>query len=155
MAGREIATVRWGSLNSQASLYGSALTLGRSGEVSLVNPLMPSGTIIQEWYSFTDYQSVRESPALPLLRPGKTYRIDPAIQSSPAGSVIFDVRCFDRLDDLVRADVLHPPSYSFEYPVGCHHYAIRLVNGGCDELRFTSFRLLEDAAHGGEDHVQR
>lgn len=143
MTSREIATVRWGSPNSQASLYGTALTVRASGEVHLANHLMPSGTTIQEWYSFTDYQSVRDTPALPLLHHGKTYRVDPAIESNPPDSVIFDVRYFDRFDDLVRTDVLHPPSYSFEYPAECHHYTIRLVNGGCDELRFSSFRLLE------------
>ncbi|MBO9577878.1 MAG: accessory Sec system protein Asp3 [Microbacteriaceae bacterium] len=143
MGSAEIATVRWGALNSQASLYGTALTLEVSGAVRLANRLMPSGTTIQEWYSFTRYQSVRDIPALPLLHSGKTYRIEPAIEASPAGSVIFEVRCFDRFDVLLRADVLHPPSYAFEYPADCHHYTIRLMNGGCDELRFTSFSLLE------------
>jgi len=153
-AGREVATVRWGSPNSEASLYGTALTLATSGEVHLVNRLMPSGTTIQEWYSFTDYQSVRAAPALPLLHPGQTYRLDPGIESKPADSVIFDVRYFDRFDELVRVDVLYPPSYSFEYPPQCHHYTIRLVNAGCDELRFTSFRLLEDTAPKG-DHGEQ
>jgi len=143
MTGREVATVRWGSPNSRASLYGTALTLKTSGEVHLVNPLMPSGTTIQEWYSFTDYQSVRDIPALPLLYDGKTYRLHPAIESTPAGSVIFDVRYFDRFNTLIRTDVLYPPSYSFEYPAEADHYTIRLVNAGCDELRFTSFTLEE------------
>lgn len=149
---REIATVRWGSLNSPAALYGTALTLDASGEVRLVNRLMPSGTTIQEWYSFTDYQSVRDTPALPLLRAGKTYRVDPAMGSSPPDSVIFEVRYFDRFDELVRADVLYPPSYAFEYPEDCHHYVIRLLNAGCDEFRFTTFRLLEATTTEREGH---
>ena len=143
MTSREIATVRWGSPNSGASLYGTALTLKPSGEIRLVNHLMPSGTTIQEWYSFTDYQSVRDTPTLPLLHHGKKYRVHPQIESTPPDSVIFDVRYFDRFNDLVRAEVLYPPSYSFEYPDGCDHYTIRLVNGGCDQLRFTSFMLVE------------
>jgi accessory secretory protein Asp3 len=146
MTGREIATVRWGSPNSQASFYGTALTVKPSGEIHLVNHLMPSGTTIQEWYSFTDYQSVRDTPALPLLHHGKRYRIDPAIESDPPDSVIFDVRYFNRFNDLVGADVLHPPALEFEYPADeCHHYTIRLVNAGCDNLSFTSFTLLEAA----------
>jgi accessory secretory protein Asp3 len=104
---------------------------------------MPSGTTIQEWYSFTDYGSVRDTPALPLLRHGKKYRIDPAIESDPPNSIIFDVRYFDRFNDLVSADVLYPPSYLFVYTTECHHYTIRLVNAGCDQVRFTSFTLLE------------
>ena len=148
MTGREIATVRWGSPKSQASLYGTALTVKTSGEIQLANHLMPSGTTIQEWYSFTDYQSVRVTPALPLLHHGKRYRIVPEIESVPPDSVIFDVRYFNRFNGLVSADVLYPPSHEFEYPAECHHYTIRLVNAGCDNLRFTSFTLLEAGDHG-------
>ena len=147
-ADREVTTVRWGSPNSRASLYGTALTMAKSGEVRLVNRLMPSGTTLQEWYSFTDYQSVRDSPALPPLYHGKTYRLEPVIESHPPGSVVFCVHYFDRFNDLLRADVLYPPNYIFEYPAQCHHYTIRLVNGGCDQLSFTSFKLLEVGHHG-------
>ena len=144
----EVATVRWGSLNSRDSLYGSALTLRATGEIELVNGLMPSGTTLQEWYSYTDYQAVRGAPSLPLLHHGKTYRLDAVLESTPADSVIFDVRYFDRFNDLLRTDVLYPPSYSFEYPANCHHYTIRLLNAGCDRLAFTSFALLEANDHG-------
>ena len=148
LAGNEIASVGWGSPNSRASLYGSALTMEASGAAHLVNDLMPSGTTIQEWYSFTDYQSMRDTPVLPPLHPGRTYRVVPRIVSVPEGTVIVEVRYFDRFDDLVRAEVLYPPEYEFEYPAGCHSYTIRLVNGGCDELRFTSLTLLEVEADG-------
>ena len=143
MTGVQIATVRWGSPHSAASLYGTALTMRASGQIHLVNHLMPSGTTIQEWYSFTDYQSVRDAPTLPLLHRGQAYRLDPSIESSPPDSVIFDIRYFDRFDGLVRTDVLYPPSYEFDYPADCHHYTIRLLNGGCDELSFSSFTLVE------------
>jgi accessory secretory protein Asp3 len=148
MPNNEIKTVGWGSPNSQASLYGSALRLGASGAARLVNHLMPGGTTIQEWYSFTDYQSVRETPVLPLLHHGKTYRIALRVRSVPEDTFIVEVRYFDRFNELVRTDVLHPPEYEFEYPPDCHYYTIRLVNGGCDELRFRSMTLLEVVADG-------
>ena len=143
MTTEEIETVRWGSLNSRTSLYGTELVLETSGDVSLVNHLMPAGTVIQEWYSFTDYQSVRDTPALPLLHRGATYRVAPRVVSVPADTFLFEVRFFDRFDELIVVTVLYPPKYSFEYPPDCHHYTIRLVNAGCDELRFTSLTLLE------------
>jgi len=148
MASREIETVGWGSPNSAASLYGSALTVEASGAAHLVNRLMPSGTTIQEWYSFTDYQAVRDTPVLPLLQHGKTYRIVPRIESVPEDTFIVEVRYFDRFNDLLRAEVLYPPEYEFEYAADCHYYTVRLVNGGCDELRFTSLTLLEVEADG-------
>ncbi|MCL2850220.1 MAG: accessory Sec system protein Asp3, partial [Micrococcales bacterium] len=91
-----VQTVSWGSPNPGASLYGTALTMRPSGEVRLVNRLMPAGTTIQEWYSFTDYQSVRDTPVLPLLHHGRTYRIVPRIVSVPEDTFIVEVRYFDR-----------------------------------------------------------
>lgn len=143
MSGGQVATVAWGDPNSRASLYGTTLKTDASGEVHLANRLMPSGTILQEWYSFTSYQAVRSAPALPLLHQGKTYRIEPTLTASPAESVNFDVQYFDRFGSLLRTEVLYPPEYSFAYPRQCHHYTIRLLNAGCDELSFTSFSLRE------------
>jgi len=148
MARTEVATVRWGDPNSRASLYGTALTTDAAGDVHLVNRLMPGGTTLQEWYSFTDYQSVRDTPTLPLLHHGRTYRIEPRVESTPADTLVFEVRFFDRFDGLIAAQPLYPPTYAFEYPVDAHHYTIRLVNAGCDELRFTSLTLLEVDANG-------
>lgn len=148
MASNEIATVGWGSPNSPASLYGTALTMQSSGAAHLVNRLMPGGTTIQEWYSSTDYQSLRDTPALPLLHHGRTYRIVPRVESVPEGAFIVEVRYFDRFNELLRTAVLYPPEYEFEYPADCHYYTIRLVNGGCDELRFTSLTLLEVGTDG-------
>ena len=148
MTTREIETVRWGSPNGKASLYGTALTLEASGDVTLVNRLMPAGTTIQEWYSFTDYQSVRETPVLPLLHGGKTYRVVPRAVSVPDGTFLLEVFFFGRFDEPMSTVVLYPPEYAFEYPSECHHYTIRLVNAGCDELRFTSLTLLEVQTHG-------
>jgi len=148
MATSPIATVGWGSPNSPTSLYGSRLTFEASGDAHLINHLMPGGTTIQEWYSFTDYQSVRDTPALPLLHHGRKYRLEPRIASTPAETFILEVSFFDRFDDLVDAVVLYPPEYEFEYPAGGHYYSIRLLNGGCDELRFTSLTLLEVRSDG-------
>jgi len=148
MATREVDRVGWGSPNSQASLYGSALTMESSGAVHLVNHLMPAGTTIQEWYSFTEYESARDTPVLPLLHHGKRYRLVLEVVSVPEGTFIVEVRYFDRFMELLRTNVLYPPEYEFGYPEDCHHYTIRLVNGGCDELRFTSLTVLEVGADG-------
>ena len=147
MADREIARIRWSNPNSAQALYGTELTV-EPGAVRYVNRLMPSGTTIHEWHSFTDYQEVRNAPTLPLLHHGTTYRIDPEVESSPPGSVLFGVSYFDRFNEQLGSDVLYPPSYSFDYPPECHHYAIRMVNGGCDEVRFSSFAVIEVGADG-------
>jgi accessory secretory protein Asp3 len=151
MSDREIAVVGWGELNSKDALYGSALTVTPSGEAHLVNHLMPSGTTLQEWYSFTDYQAVRDTPELPLLRHGARYRVVADVTSAPAGTTLLEVRFHDRFGDEVDRQVLHAPDHAFTYPPGGHSYTIRLVNAGCDEVWFRSLRLLEapDEQQGG------
>lgn len=143
MATNEIGTVTWGSPNGRHSLYGSSLRLDSSGVAHFVNPLMPAGMTAQEWYSFLDFQSVRDTPSLPLLHHGYTYRIVPDIVSVPEDTFILEVLHFDRFDSLVDTAVLYPPEYEFEFPAKSHYYTIRLVNAGCDEIHFVSLTLLE------------
>ncbi|MCL1897350.1 MAG: accessory Sec system protein Asp3 [Micrococcales bacterium] len=144
---RKIATVGWGSPNSRASLHGTALTMSGSGETLLVNNLMPSGTTMQQWHSFTDYQSERDIPALPPLFHGKTYSLEPTLEATPPGSVFFCVRFFDGSNQLLQSQVLFPPNYRFQYPAKCHHYWVQLVNAGCDQLSFESLVLWEVLDH--------
>ncbi len=147
MSARPIASVSWGRLHRKSALYGTELTVEIGDAVRLRNRLMPSGTVLQEWHSVTDYQSLRTTPRLPLLQQGRRYRIEPELASTPDSSVYFEVLCYDRFDELVHAEVLYSPGYAFGYPLECHHYTIRLRSGGCDELRFVSFTLWEEGSH--------
>ncbi|MFB9956484.1 accessory Sec system protein Asp3 [Cellulomonas denverensis] len=65
------------------------------------------------------------------------------MRSAPPDTVIVEIRYFDRFDTVLRTDILHPPEYAFDYPADCRHYTIRLLNGGCDEVWFDSFTLLD------------
>jgi accessory secretory protein Asp3 len=139
----EIVTVIWGDHNSTDSLYGSRLVFAADDSITLTNPLMPSGLVLQEWYAFTSYQQVRDTPDLPLLHHGKRYRVAMDMQPTPADTVVVEIQYFDDYSAPIRQQVLHGPDFAFDYPDDCHSYSIRLINGGCDGLAFRNLTLLE------------
>jgi accessory secretory protein Asp3 len=140
-----IVTLGWGAPAAREALYGTALTIDASGACHLVNPLMPGGTVLQEWSSVTDYAADRATPVLPLLYTGRRYAVTVDAQSVPGGAFLVEVAFADRFGAALGTEVLYAPAFEFTYPLGAHHYTIRLVNAGCDELRFTSLSLAEVA----------
>jgi len=143
MNDREIGTFYWGNTNIQTFLYGTDLMRESLQRIHFVNHLMPAGTAIHEWYSYTDYVMNRDIPVLPFLYAGMTYRIEPDIQTKPEGTFLLELLIFDRSSQLMEKRVLYPPHYSFVYPQDCYYYTVRLTNAGCDELIFSSFKLIE------------
>jgi accessory secretory protein Asp3 len=140
---REIGKYYWGNTNIQTFLYGTDLSRAGLDQVQFVNHNMPAGTPIHEWYSYTDYQLNRDIPVLPFLYDGKTYRIEPDIQTKPEGAFQLEILFYDRFEKLTETKVLWPPLFAFVYPEGSFYYTVRLVNAGCDELAFNNFKLLE------------
>jgi accessory secretory protein Asp3 len=143
MNDKEIATFYWGNNNVQTFLYGTDLTRESLKQVHFVNDMMPAGTAIHEWYSYTNYQVNRDMPVLPFLYDGKKYRIEPDIQTKPEDRFLLELLVYDRSEQLMERIVLYPPSYSFVYPQDSFYYTIRLTNAGCDELTFNNFKLME------------
>ena len=143
MNDREIGTFYWGNTNIQTFLYGTDLTREAMDHIHFVNHRMPAGTAIHEWYSYTNYQLNRDIPQLPFLYEGKTYRIEPDIQTVPKDTFLLEILFFDRSEQTTGKTVLYPPEFSFVYPEDCYYYTVRLTNAGCDELTFHSFKLIE------------
>jgi accessory Sec system protein Asp3 len=140
---QRLATIQWGLVNSAPGLFGTHLTYHPNGSVNLVNPLMPSALIIQRWGSSANYQSERQTPALPLLHGGRTYCLKPDMTTSPDNTAFFTVQFRDRFDDLISEQFLYPPEFQFTLPAEGQNYSIALMSAGCDEITFSSFDLCE------------
>jgi len=145
MSDREIGAFYWGYSNTSSFLYGTDLIREANGDVHFDNHLMPAGTAIHEWFSYTDYQSNRDIPMLPFLYDGKTYRVEADVDTEPANTFDLEVLFFDRFEQLKKRIVLYPPLYAFVYPEDSYYYTIRLINAGCDALDFRSLKLIEVA----------
>ena len=148
MKEKHIATLTWGQHHSLEGLYGSEVSILQSGDTRLVNSYMPSGTVIQRWYSSTDFQATRATPTLPLLYPGVTYRLAVLMSSVPDSTCIFEVQFFGRISQRIGRKFLHSPAECFVYPQSCYFYTIQMINAGCDELTFKSMDILEVDSRG-------
>ena len=138
-----ITTVTWGQHHSLDSLYGSQISIHSNGAVLFVNQLMPSGTVIQQWYSSTDFQSTRATPTLPFLYPKSSYKLDVQMTSIPDKTCLFDVLFFGRVNQLIGKHILHNVDDIFLYPDEAYYYTIRMINAGCDEFTFNSFSIMK------------
>ena len=56
-------TIYWNEYSSDTYLYGSEITYHKKDDVEFKNELMPSGTVIKQWYSKTNYQRQKIEPS--------------------------------------------------------------------------------------------
>ena len=61
--------------SSDTYLSGSEFIYHKLDEVEYKNNLMPSGTVIKQWYSKTNYQKQRIEPTLPIIDGESRYQI--------------------------------------------------------------------------------
>lgn len=141
MAEERIHTIYWGPVSSQANyLYGSVIRYtGRS--VYFENLRFASGKPIKTWLSRTNYQANRRSPELPLLHPGKRYRLEQNILIEPEGTAYFQLRYFNRQNEEIGREILRQGEEDFIYPEEAYTYTLTLVSGGCQRLHFKSLVL--------------
>lgn len=140
--------IYWRQGTGKPFLYGTHLSYQVDGQVIFDNPLMSSGTIIQEWHSHGVYQATREISPLPLLVPGQTYELIADMQSQPAQRVFIGISFFNRYDQKLGFKVLKEQQTRFSVPPQTYHYCIQLMNAGCSRLRFNGLKL---QAHVKED----
>lgn len=143
MSTKLIGTFLWGNTNIQTFLYGSDLMRLTNDRIEFRNHLMPAGTPIHEWYSYTHFSVNRDMPQLPYLYVGKTYQIEPDIHTFPEHCYLLEIIFYDRYEHKVETQVLHPPYFTFTYPENSFFYTIRLINAGCSKLIFSNFQLYE------------
>lgn len=59
--------VKWRLVNLTTFMYGTKLHFNND-DIYFENPLMPSGTVIHNWYMLTNFTEDRVSPKLPILK---------------------------------------------------------------------------------------
>lgn len=129
----------WGPIASADYLWGSTIQKLAKDRVLFKNPLMPSGQIVKKWQSITRYDGERMSPSLPLLKRGKAYRLDVAMSSKPAHTVLVEIVFQDRFGVTVERKVTSDGSLSFLYPEQAYAYQVRLLSAGMQEFTFDYF----------------
>ena len=135
--------VYWNEYSADTYLYGSEITYHGRDDVEFVNPLMPPGTVIRQWYSRTNYQAQRIEPALPMIDGESRYRlavdIDTPSDETPLVRLIF----YDRYETEVGSLTIRDRVADFQCPLKTYSYRMQLINGGGRELRFHSVVIQE------------
>lgn len=136
-----IQDIFWGDgSNGRAYLYGSVIDYKKDG-IEFENLRFPSGKPIHVWYSRTNYQERRQSPSLPLLRPGSHYVIQQDFTVEPAGGAYLQLTYFNRQGEEIGLSILRESEQEFTYPKEAFTYTLTLVSAGCERVRFSRIRL--------------
>ncbi|ARJ50846.1 accessory Sec system protein Asp3 [Staphylococcus lutrae] len=144
--------VLWRVINQETYRYGSIIQF-QDRHMYFENPLMPSGLQIHKWRMMTQYDKDRHTPALPLLRKGRQYRIDFEMNAFPKGSVYFMICFYSKNGSALEQIIIHSPHHQFEYPIEAHRYEICMMNAACQKFYFRRILITELDVTTQEDEV--
>ncbi len=136
-------TVYWSEYSSDTYLYGSEITYHKVDDVEFKNELMPSGTLIKQWYSRTNYQGKRIEPALPMIDGEGTYQIEVNIDCPEGEAWQIRLVFFDKYDVEAGFVSIRDKVTDFQCPLKTYSYRMQLINGGMTQFRFHSIVIRE------------
>lgn len=136
-------TVYWSEYSSDTYLYGSEIDYHKMNDVEFKNNLMPSGTVIKQWYSKTNYQAQRIEPALPMIDGEGKYQIE--INMECMENEAWQVRLvfYDKYDVEAGFISIRDKVTDFQCPLRTYSYRMQLINGGMTWFRFHSIKIRE------------
>lgn len=141
-----LTTIYWGDVTAeQTYLYGSVIDY-YDHIVVFENLTFASGKPIKTWFSRTHYQVSRQSPDLPLLYAGQSYRLEPVMTVTPSARTYFQVTFYNRQKEEIGFAILREGQWDFTYPQDAFTYSITLFNAGCDSLTFSHLSLYAERA---------
>ena len=136
-------TVFWNEYSADAYLYGSRIVFHKKDDVEFINPLMPPGTIIKQWYSKTNFQAQRIEPTLPIIDGESEYQITLNIDVEENENYLVRLVFFDRYGVEAGNIILRDKVTAFRCPLKTYNYRLQLINGGVTRLNFHSIVIQE------------
>lgn len=140
--------VYWNEYSSDTYMCGSEITYHRTDDVEFKNNLMPSGTVIKQWYSKTNYQRQRIEPTLPMIDGESGYQIVVHMECPEQEAWLVRLVFYDKFDVEVGSIVVRDKVTEFKCPLKTYSYRMQLINGGMTHFHFHSveIREIEDEA---------
>ena len=135
--------IYWDEYASDTYLYGSEVDFIARDHVRFANSLMPSGTIIKEWFSKTNYQRQRKEPSLPMIDGEGRYYLTVNIDCNEDQNWLIRIIFFDRYDTEVDSLIVREKETDFECSLRTYSYSIQLINGGMNQFDFHSMVIKE------------
>lgn len=136
-------TVYWSEYSSDTYLYGSEIDYHKMNDVEFKNNLMPSGTVIKQWYSKTNYQAQRIEPALPMIDGEGEYQIEVNIDCLEGEAWQIRLVFYDKYDVEAGFVSVRDKVTDFRCPLRTYSYRMQLINGGMTWFCFHSITIRE------------
>lgn len=135
--------IYWNEYASDTYLYGSEITFHQKDDIEYINPLMPPGTVIKQWYSKTNIQAQQIEPSLPMIDGEVGCRITVNIDCPENEQWLIRLVFYNR--DEVEAGILNvrDKSVDFKCPLSTYSYRMQLINAGMTRFRFHSVTIQE------------
>lgn len=136
-------TIYWNEYSSDTYLYGSEIVYHSRDDVEFKNNLMPSGTIIKQWYSKTSYQWQRIEPTLPMIDGESRYQITVNVDCLTGEAWLVRIVFYDRYELEAGSMILRDKMAEFQCPLKTYSYRLQLINGGMTQFHFHSIIIQE------------
>lgn len=148
--------VYWNEYSSDTYLYGSKITYHTRDDVEFENRRMPSGTIIKQWYSRTNYQRQKIEPALPMIDGESRYRITINVDCPAGEAWLARLVFFDRYETEAGSRIIKDTVTDFQCPLKTYSYRLQLINGGLTRFHFHSIVIqeIEDEMDGEDQKTE-
>ncbi len=134
--------VTWNYISQTTFMYGSKVSFS-NGEVTFINPLMPSGLPIHEWLMLKQFSKYKSAPSLPILRRGQHYKLHFDFDATPAGSVYFIIIFYNKNGTKLSTEIVKSNSITIQYPDEVYAYKIKMMNAASTSLIFRCLTITE------------
>lgn len=134
--------VTWNYISQTTFMYGSKVSFS-NGEVTFVNPLMPSGLPIHEWLMLKQFSKYKSAPSLPILRRGQCYHIHFDFDATPSHSVYFIIIFYNKNGTKLSTEIVKSRNITMQYPEEAYAYKIKMMNAASTALTFRSLTITE------------
>ncbi len=136
-------TIYWNEYTENTYLYGSRVTFHKKDNVEFCNQLMPPGTIINQWYSKTNFQMQKIEPTLPIIDGESEYQITVNIDAKDGGTFLVRLVYYDRYEMEAGSLTIRDKVTRFKCPLKTYSYRLQLINAGVSKLNFHSIVIQE------------
>lgn len=128
--------IYWNEYTANSYIYGSEITFHSKNHIEYINKLMPPGTIINRWYSLTNYQLQKIEPSLPIIDGEIKYKVIANINSERDNELLLKFIFYDRYKEEVGSIVINDLSGEFKCPLKTYSYEMQLISGGVSRFDF-------------------
>ena len=139
--------VYWSEHSSDTYLHGAKIQFHSADDVEYENYLMPSGTIIKQWYSKTSFQTQKIEPILPMIDGESQYHISVDISSEDEANCLIRLVFFDRYEHEVGFINVREKEMDFQCPLKTYSYRMQLIHAGASHFHFHSVTI-QEVGHG-------